>query len=108
MAPPLLLLYGIDERSRDFEITSTIALVRAVSEALLARGWRLLPLQVTHDLVLPLKPFRPDEWLVFNLCEGEPGQAFYYARAPASCRSWAMRSPARMPGRWTRRSLSGG
>jgi D-alanine-D-alanine ligase len=82
MAPPLLLLYGIDERSRDFEITSTIALVRAVSEALLARGWRLLPLQVTHDLVLPLKPFRPDEWLVFNLCEGEPGQAFYYARAP--------------------------
>jgi hypothetical protein len=57
MAPPLLLLYGIDERSQDFEIASTLALISAVSGALLARGWRLLPLQVTHDLVLPLKPF---------------------------------------------------
>jgi D-alanine-D-alanine ligase len=81
MAPALLLLYGLDERSQDFEITSTLALISAVSHALLPRGWQILPLQVTHDLVLPLKPFDPSQWLVFNLCEGEPGQAFYYARA---------------------------
>jgi D-alanine-D-alanine ligase len=81
MLPALLLLYGLDERSQDFEITSTLALVSAISHALLPRGWRLMPLQVTHDLVLPLKPFDPSQWLIFNLCEGDPSQAFYYARA---------------------------
>jgi len=80
MMPPLLILYGIDEHSQSFEITSTIALIGAVSGALLSRGWRILPLQLTHDPVLPLKPFDPGEWLVFNLCEGEPTQVFYYAR----------------------------
>jgi D-alanine-D-alanine ligase len=47
----------------------------------MSRGWRTLPLQVTHDLAMPLKPFDPREWLVFNLCEGSPSQAFYYAKA---------------------------
>jgi len=78
--PSLLLLYGLDESNRDFEIASTLALIKAASEALLARGWRALPLQVTYDVIAPLRSFDPLEWLVVNLCEGAPGQVFYYAR----------------------------
>lgn len=77
---PVLLLYGLDETSHDFEVASTLALVKAAVDALHAHHWRVLPLQVTHDVVTPLKPFDPHEWLVFNLCEGVPAQAFYYAR----------------------------
>lgn len=80
MTPPLLLLYGLDEASHDFEIASTLALIKAATEALLSRGWRVLPLQVAHDLITLLRPFDPGEWLVFNLCEGAPAQEFYYAR----------------------------
>jgi D-alanine-D-alanine ligase len=78
---PILLLYGLDEASHAFEIESTLALIKAVNGALVERGWRVLPLQVTHDLATPLAPFNPEEWVVFNLCEGEPSQAFYYAKA---------------------------
>ncbi|BCX05574.1 MAG: hypothetical protein KatS3mg053_3512 [Candidatus Roseilinea sp.] len=80
MTPPLLLLYGLDETSHDFEIASTLALIKSAADALLSRGWRVLPLQVTHDLITPLSPFDPSEWLVVNLCEGAPTQEFYYAR----------------------------
>lgn len=79
--PPILLLYGLDEASHAFEIESTLGVVKAMSDALVARGWRVLPLQVTHDLAAPLRAFDPREWVVFNLCEGEPAQAFYYAKA---------------------------
>ncbi len=78
---PTLLLYGLDETSHDFEVKSTVALVQAVIDALMSRGWRVLPLQITHDLVGPLKPFDPKEWVVLNLCEGSPHQEFYYAKA---------------------------
>ena len=79
--PSILFLYGIDEQSHNFEIESTLALVRAATLALNERGWRVLPLQISHDFVGPLKPYDPKEWLVFNLCEGTPHQAFYYAKA---------------------------
>jgi D-alanine-D-alanine ligase len=79
--PPVLLLYGLDEASHAFEIESTLGLIKAANDALVARGWRVLPLQVTHDLIAPLKAFDPKAWVVFNLCEGEPAQAFYYAKA---------------------------
>ncbi len=78
---PILLLYGLDETSHDFEIKSTITLVNAAIDALMSRGWRVLPLQITHDLVGPLKPFDPQAWVVLNLCEGSPHQEFYYAKA---------------------------
>ncbi|MCS6848033.1 MAG: hypothetical protein RMN52_09995 [Anaerolineae bacterium] len=78
--PPILLLYGLDESSHDFEIASTLALIKSVADAFMSRGWRVLPLQVTHDLITPLRPFDPGKWLVFNLCEGAPAQEFYYAR----------------------------
>jgi D-alanine-D-alanine ligase len=79
--PPILFLYGIDEHSHTFEIDSTLALVRAATSALSERGWRVLPLQISHDFVGPLKPYDPKEWLVFNMCEGSPHQEFYYAKA---------------------------
>lgn len=80
--PSILILYGLDESNHDFEIISTLALIKAASEALTSRGWRVFPLQVTHDLVTPLKPFDPARWLILNLCEGSPNQTFYYARVP--------------------------
>ncbi len=79
--PSVLLLYGLDEASQAFEIESTLGLIKAANDALDERGWRVLPLQVTQDMSGPLKPFDPKEWVVFNLCEGEPAQAFYYAKA---------------------------
>ena len=79
--PPILFLYGIDQNSHTFEIDSTLDLVRAATSALSERGWRVLPLQIAHDFVGPLKPYAPKEWLVFNMCEGTPHQEFYYAKA---------------------------
>jgi D-alanine-D-alanine ligase len=79
--PPVLLLYGLDETSHVFEIESTLDVIKAIHDALAARGWRVLPLQVTHDLAMPLRAFDAREWVVFNMCEGEPAQAFYYAKA---------------------------
>ena len=78
--PPILLLYGLDEASHDFEVDATLALVKVANEALRARGWRVMPLQITHDLVSPLRPFNRHEWVVLNLCEGSPSQEFYYAK----------------------------
>jgi D-alanine-D-alanine ligase len=34
---------------------------------------------VNDDLDVALANFAPEEWIVFNLCEGSPAQAFYYA-----------------------------
>ncbi|MFN3704656.1 MAG: hypothetical protein ACK4WM_01490 [Thermoflexales bacterium] len=77
----LLVLYGLDERSSALEVTSTVKLICNVTQALVAEGWRVLPLQVSHDLVTQLRRFDPAEWIVINLCEGEPQQDFYYSQA---------------------------
>ena len=78
--PPVLLLYGIDEHSQRFEIDATLHLAYEATGALGELGWRVAPLQITHDLLTPLKPYNPREWVVLNLCEGSPQQAFYYAK----------------------------
>jgi D-alanine-D-alanine ligase len=78
--PQILLLYGIDALSQRFEVESTLHLVHEATVALGARSWRVMPLQVTTDLVTPLKPYSPDQWLVLNLCEGSIQQEFYYAK----------------------------
>lgn len=46
-------------------------------------GWLVRTVEVNDDLEAALAPYLPDEWVVFNLCEGSPGQAFYYAAAAA-------------------------
>jgi D-alanine-D-alanine ligase len=79
--PPLLLLYGIDEQTLPIYAADTRRTIRRAAEALKARGWQVAASQVRNDLGAALAPFEPDQWLVFNLCEGSPGQAFYYARA---------------------------
>jgi len=84
--PPVLLLYGLDEASHDFEVDATLSLTKAANDALRARGWRVMPLQITHDFVAPLRPFHPSEWVVLNLCEGSPAQEFYYARTTRALR----------------------
>ncbi len=80
MRQRVVLLYGVDEQSHDFEVAATRALIGNASAALAARGWVVEPVEVNHDLVGALKPYSPDDWLVFNLCEGSPAQAFYYAK----------------------------
>ncbi|MBX7213839.1 MAG: GNAT family N-acetyltransferase [Thermoflexales bacterium] len=78
---PVLLLYGLDARSHDWEVTSTRALVARVQQALRGQGWLVHALEVRDDLAGALAPYRPGEWVVLNLCEGAPEQAFYYAAA---------------------------
>ncbi|MGA2866040.1 MAG: hypothetical protein ABSF95_16330 [Verrucomicrobiota bacterium] len=78
---PLLLLYGIDEGTLPVDAAATRQMIRRAGEALNARGWRVAAGEVESDLATALAPFDPREWLVFNLCEGSPHQAFYYARA---------------------------
>lgn len=77
----VVLLYGMDEPSQDFEAAATRALIGSASAALSARGWIVEPVEVNHDLAGALRPYSPADWLVFNLCEGSPAQAFYYASA---------------------------
>ncbi|MGA2660200.1 MAG: hypothetical protein ABSH34_22095 [Verrucomicrobiota bacterium] len=79
--PPLLLLYGIDEQTLPIDAADTRRMTQRAAEALKARGWQVAASQVQGDLGAALAPFEPDQWLVFNLCEGSPDQAFYYARA---------------------------
>jgi D-alanine-D-alanine ligase len=78
--PPVILLYGLDEASQPYEVEATNALVDAAQTALRTRGWRVEVIKLTHDIVAPLKPYDPREWVVLNLCEGSPAQDFYYAR----------------------------
>jgi D-alanine-D-alanine ligase len=80
MKAPVVLLYGLDDSSYDFEASATRALVASASHGLRERGWQVAEAEVRHDLVEALKPFPPQEWAVFNLCEGAPSQAFYYAK----------------------------
>lgn len=77
---PILLLYGLDERSPDFEVVATQQLVQDASAALRSRGWQVQPVRVIDDVAAALHSFCPNEWVVLNLCEGAPTQAFYYAR----------------------------
>jgi D-alanine-D-alanine ligase len=77
---PMVLLYGLDELSQPFEVEATLRLVESASTALRAHGWQVETVRLVHDLVTPLKPFDPREWIVLNLCEGSPAQDFYYAR----------------------------
>jgi D-alanine-D-alanine ligase len=79
--PRLLLLYGIDERTQAPDAAETRRMIRRASQALRARGWQVASRQIRRNLPAALAPFPPDQWLVFNLCEGSPGQAFYYAAA---------------------------
>ena len=80
MKPSILFLFGLDEDSRDFEVVSTLEMVGKAVAALRERGWVVEPRRIVHSIDAALESFSPDEWLVFNICEGLPHQAFYYAR----------------------------
>ncbi|MCS7059607.1 MAG: ATP-grasp domain-containing protein [Anaerolineae bacterium] len=80
MKQRIALLYGIDDQSREFEVAATRALIAGAESALAGRGWEVATIEVKDDLIGALKPYSPDDWLIFNLCEGSPSQAFYYAK----------------------------
>ena len=80
MKPPILFLYGLDEDSQGFEVTSTLELVDGACAALRELGWVVEPRCITHSISAAIAPFKPAKWLVFNVCEGLPHQAFYYAK----------------------------
>jgi D-alanine-D-alanine ligase len=77
----VLLLYGLDAQTLPVDAEVTCHTIQRAEEALRSRGWQVATVEVTDDLEGALAPFAPGEWLVFNLCEGSPGQAFYYADA---------------------------
>jgi D-alanine-D-alanine ligase len=77
---PVVLLYGIDETCQPFDVEATAYLVKSAYEALRSHGWRVDVVKLSHDLITPLKPYDPREWIVLNLCEGSPSQDYYYAR----------------------------
>jgi D-alanine-D-alanine ligase len=79
-AQSLLLLYGLDEQTLPVDAECTRHTIDEAKEALASRGWKVEPCLVSNNLEAALAPYSPDDWLVFNLCEGSPGQAFYYAR----------------------------
>lgn len=80
MRPSILLLYGLDDDSPNFEVESTQQLVQEATTALRSQHWQVQPLAVTCEIDTIVKPFNPSEWVVFNMCEGSPTQPFYYAR----------------------------
>ncbi len=77
----LLLLYGLDEDTVPVDAECTRETIQRAETALRSRGWRVEACPVTAGVEAALAPFPPGEWIVFNLCEGSPGQPFYYARA---------------------------
>src|SRR4051812_25683538 len=77
---PVLLLYSVDERTLPVDAETTFHMIERAEEALRSVGWEVASSRVTDELEAALAAFPPDEWLVFNLCEGSPLQPFYYAR----------------------------
>ncbi len=72
---PLLLVYNLDRQHWDrFEIDCTLDRIKRLTTGLKASGYPLTILPVyTPDLEQLLRPFSPQEYLVFNLCEELPG-----------------------------------
>lgn len=81
--PPILLLYGIDERTIPVDAEVTRSTVGRVGRVLRSRGWRVARSKITRDVAAALDGYDPSNWLVLNLCEGSPSQAFYYAAVAA-------------------------
>jgi D-alanine-D-alanine ligase len=77
----LLLLFGVDANTLAVDAECTYETMPRAAAALRSRGWRVELCEVTHTLESALAPYSPSDWLVFNLCEGSPGQESYYARA---------------------------
>jgi D-alanine-D-alanine ligase len=81
MRQSLLLLFGLDEDTLSVDAECTRETIPRIAAALRSRGWRVELCEVTGTIEKALEPYRPSDWIVFNLCEGSPGQPFYYARA---------------------------
>lgn len=76
----LLLLYGVDEQTLPVDAECTRHTLAEAGGALSARGWKVETCTVDTTPEEALAPYSPENWIVFNLCEGSPSQPFYYAR----------------------------
>ena len=76
----VLLLYGLDEQTLPVDAECTRETIQRARAALSSRGWDVELFQVSTDLPQSLASYSPDDWIIFNLCEGSPSQPFYYAR----------------------------
>src|SRR5205085_3294528 len=76
----VLLLYGLDEQTLPVDAECTRETIQRARAALSSRGWDVELFRVSTDLPQSLASYSPDDWIIFNLCEGSPSQPFYYAR----------------------------
>lgn len=70
----VLLLHDLDPAWPSSDLESAAGAAAELEAALRQVGHPVVPLPVCHaDLEAHLRPFNPDEYIVFNWCEGLPG-----------------------------------
>ncbi len=78
---PVLMLYNLDRTWAAHEIEEAIAESDQLQAALQKVGHPVTPVVIYDtDLVTPLRPFSPDEYIILNWCEGLPGVPHSYAQ----------------------------
>jgi D-alanine-D-alanine ligase len=71
---PVLMLYNLDRTWAEHEIEEVIAESDQLQAALEKVGHPVTPVVIYDtDLITPLSPYSPDEYIVLNWCEGFPG-----------------------------------
>jgi D-alanine-D-alanine ligase len=72
--PPVLLVYNLDRTWPPHDIHEAVTETEKLGRAMRRQGHSVTVIQVCDaDLPLRLKPYDPDDWIVFNWCEGLPG-----------------------------------
>ncbi len=72
--PPVLLIYNLDREWPAADIQEAVGETEKLARAMRAHGQKVQLIRVCNaDLPALLKPYDPDDWIVFNWCEGLPG-----------------------------------
>ncbi len=72
--PPVLLVYNLDREWPAHDIHEAVEETEKLGRAMRRQGHTVNLIRVCNaDLPLQLKPYDPDDWIVFNWCEGLPG-----------------------------------
>lgn len=79
---PVLLLHNLDDSWEPADLEKALDEVDALEQALRAQGHPVINIPIyDSDLAGRLKNYDPDEYIVFNGCEGLPGIPFSEAQA---------------------------
>jgi len=79
---PVLLLHNLDDDWEPADLEKALDEVDALEQALRNQGHPVINIPLhDSDLVGRLKPYDPNEYIVFNGCEGLPGIPFSEAQA---------------------------